>query len=604
MNWLRRPDVRYSLILAAVAVVLWAPRLRGSIDLRFDAGVYYILGTSIAEGKGYRLLNEPGEISALQYPPLLPAVVAVEQKLLGTSDPAVVGQALRLTYFALFVVYSLGVYRLASRFLSPGYGFVVALICTLSCDMLYLSDLLQAELPFVTMTVLFALAARVGRDDGTERDSPARFVLAALLGIATFLIRSAGIGLLAAWVGESVFRRQWKRAALQCVVAAIPFVAWQAWCSHVRHSAEYANPTYAYQRLPYQFYNVSYAENLLLVDSFKPELGRIGPVKMARRVAKNAIAMPPSIGESMAAAQAVGGWMIHWINEKAGRTPQNSLIPWRILNVGSWGFGIITLTGAVVLAVRRRWFVPLYVAATLGLICLTPWPDQYLRYLASAAPFLAICLITSLSGARECFAKRPEGFARRVGTGAAVALAGLVPVMGAVGIAWIYGGYRAPLVPGEPKLFYVAEDWAGWSEALRWVDAKAGDNDVIATANPHLLNLYTGRKSVMPPMEVDTAKALRYLDSVPVRYVIVGDFRFLNVDLRYAGPAVYKNPLAWNLVFTSLDTKTKIFERTSVPTEIATQRPTTAATTKPATQPQRSTMMKGVNNVRPLAATD
>src|SRR3954471_14397457 len=91
MGQIRRADVRYPAILLIIAAALWAPRLRGPIDLRYDAGVYYILGTSLAEGRGYRLLSEPGEISALQYPPLLPAVVAVEQKLLGSSDPAVVG---------------------------------------------------------------------------------------------------------------------------------------------------------------------------------------------------------------------------------------------------------------------------------------------------------------------------------------------------------------------------------------------------------------------------------------------------------------------------------------------------------------------------------
>ena len=49
MDLLRRPDVRYPLILAAVALAMWAPRLRASIDLRYDAGVYYILG-NIAGG--------------------------------------------------------------------------------------------------------------------------------------------------------------------------------------------------------------------------------------------------------------------------------------------------------------------------------------------------------------------------------------------------------------------------------------------------------------------------------------------------------------------------------------------------------------------------
>ena len=30
--------------VVALAVALWLPRLRGPLDLRFDAGVYYILG--------------------------------------------------------------------------------------------------------------------------------------------------------------------------------------------------------------------------------------------------------------------------------------------------------------------------------------------------------------------------------------------------------------------------------------------------------------------------------------------------------------------------------------------------------------------------------
>jgi len=64
-------------ILVALSASLWLPRLRGPLDLRYDAGVYYVLGTSLAEGRGYRLLSEPGAIQAVQYPPLLPALVAV-----------------------------------------------------------------------------------------------------------------------------------------------------------------------------------------------------------------------------------------------------------------------------------------------------------------------------------------------------------------------------------------------------------------------------------------------------------------------------------------------------------------------------------------------
>src|SRR6516162_5952121 len=85
----RMHDAACLAVLIVVAVLSWIPRLRGPIDLRWDAGVYYVLGTSIANGQGYRLLNEPGQIEAIQYPPGLPALVAAHQIALRSSDPRV-----------------------------------------------------------------------------------------------------------------------------------------------------------------------------------------------------------------------------------------------------------------------------------------------------------------------------------------------------------------------------------------------------------------------------------------------------------------------------------------------------------------------------------
>jgi hypothetical protein len=78
-------------ILVLLVVALGLPRFQGPIDLRWDGGVYYVLGTSLAEGKGYRLLNEPGEIQANQYPPLFPLIIAAQQLVLEASAPLVAG---------------------------------------------------------------------------------------------------------------------------------------------------------------------------------------------------------------------------------------------------------------------------------------------------------------------------------------------------------------------------------------------------------------------------------------------------------------------------------------------------------------------------------
>src|SRR2546426_5877337 len=112
MKRARYIDIGCISLLVVCQILLSVPRLRGPLDLRYDAGVYYVLGTSLAEGKGYRLLNEPGAIQAIQYPPLLPLVAAAHQWITASTDPAVAGHWLRLSFALLFLAYVVGIHQL------------------------------------------------------------------------------------------------------------------------------------------------------------------------------------------------------------------------------------------------------------------------------------------------------------------------------------------------------------------------------------------------------------------------------------------------------------------------------------------------------------
>lgn len=114
------------LILSVIMIASWIPRFSGPIDLRWDAGVYYVLGTSLAEGKGYRLCNEPGEIRAVQYPPGLPALVALEQIALHSNDPVLVGRWLRVSWCVLSVAYIIFTFLLGRLFLPRPYAFLLS----------------------------------------------------------------------------------------------------------------------------------------------------------------------------------------------------------------------------------------------------------------------------------------------------------------------------------------------------------------------------------------------------------------------------------------------------------------------------------------------
>jgi hypothetical protein len=537
------PNVRNALVLLGLALLLWLPRLQGPIDLRYDGGVYYILGTSLAEGHGYRLLNEPGDIQAIQYPPLLPAWVAIHQWLLRTSDAAVVGPWLRFSFCLLFILYIQAVYRMALAFLAPPSALAVGLITTLYLHSYFLSDLLFAEIPFALVATLFILFNR-------WNDSPHGFALTALCGVAAYGLRSAGVALLAAWVAESLLQRHWKQSALRAAVALVPILAWHVYISRVTSDPEYEHPAYTYQREPYQYYNVSYVDNILLVDPFRPELGAVTPAVLAKRVAGNLALMPTSLGEGVTAGKTFWTWLLGHV------FPAPSWVAMLPITLVGW----LVVAGGAVWFVRRQWFVPLYILASVVLICLTPWPGQFTRYLTPLTPLFAVALLLGLTAFRG-FARKHWSVAGQRGSWAAAGLV-LGLVLGTEAVTTLHAfKYRHEHGTAQRRLFFYDEKWAAFDAALAWLRQHAEPGAVLATSAPHWAYLETSLHAVMLPMEADRDKAEQLMESVPATYVLVDELEFLDVARRYAAPAVRGHPDRWRLVFCVPNTNTCVYQR-------------------------------------------
>ena len=197
------------------------------------------LGTSLATGHGYRILSEPGSPEALQYPPLLPAFVALHERVLGSTDPAVVGPWLRISFAALFLGYALATLALARRYLRAGFAVLAVALSLLQINTLFISDLLFTEIPFALFSVLFVLVAL---DDRLASRRWLRETLSFVLVTAGFLLRTAGLALFCAWVLESLLRRQWGLTLMRLILCAIPVLLWQAHVTRVRGSYEYSHP--------------------------------------------------------------------------------------------------------------------------------------------------------------------------------------------------------------------------------------------------------------------------------------------------------------------------------------------------------------------------
>lgn len=547
----RRPRlvVLHALLLLLATCAHWLPRLSGPIDLRYDAGVYYVLGTSLAEGRGYRLLNEPGAIHAIQYPPLLPAWVALHQLALGTDDPLVVGKALRASSFVLSLLYALAALALARRHLRPWPAFLAALLAVLHFHTVFLQDLCFSEVPFALVTLGFFLA------HGSA--SARRRALAPGLAVLAFLLRSAGIALLAAWTLEALVAREWRRLAGRTLVAGACVLAWQGWVWSVTHGPEYRAPAYAYQRAPYQFYNVSYAENVALRDPFAPEKGRITALALARRSLANAPRLVLGLGESVSAPQGCWEWPLRSMARRTGVE-----LPHGPIRLVLGLLGLVVLSGLGLLYREGRVVLALFVACSLGLVALLPWPSQFERYLTPLVPLLALALLRAL----QALPARASGYAAS-GVAALVILQGdtLRRTFAVYHHELRLQGAAAEPVAARAFLFEEKENWRAFYDALGWLARHTPTDALVASTSPHLVWLHARRQAIMPPYEADAERAAALLDSAAVDLVVLDRLAFLDVVERYARPALARHPERWECVYADPDGRIEILRRRRAP---------------------------------------
>ena len=520
--------------------------------------MYYILGTSLAEGKGYRLLNEPGEIEAIQYPPLLPLVVALHQKLLGTSDFLVVGPWLRLFYFFLSLCFTIAVYLLIRLYLSPAFALPAALVSSFYFFVYYWSDTLYADIPFALATVIFVLCNH-------KPNRAACRIAAGVIAAVAFLLRTAGIALLAAWVAESLLLGRYRQIFFRAGVALVPVLIWQSHIIRVQNSHQYRTPGYAYQRAAYQYANVTYAENSSLIDPFKPELGRITTAEMLRRVGKNLAAMPIRLGEPVSSPLSFGHAQLKWLLSLCG---SNKPPPWQLVTFPLALIGCLTIAGIVLLWTRLGWFIPIYIAIYVLLTCMAPWSDQFPRYLMPLTPFLALSLFHLLAVVAEWRGRQTSSWYGKASLGLTLLLLAMIFLAQGLTLVQTYARGRGLAtyydVSGKEikfPLFYYDPQWEMVNTALEWLRRRAQPGEVIAATAPHSAYLRTGLKAVLPPLEVDSDQAQRLLDSVPVRYVILDVLGSPGISERYTTPTIEKNSRLWKLIYTAPGGGARIYER-------------------------------------------
>lgn len=521
------------LLIGAAALASWWPRWGGPIDLRWDGGAYYILGTSLARGEGYRILSEPGGLSSSLHPPLVPAFVAAHELLLRTTDPVVVGRALRVTVALCSAAYAIVVFLLLSASLPRALAAAVTLVGVLQPQYVYFTDALYAEAFFGLFTIVFFVVRRYRRDT-------LGFVVCGVCAVLAYEARTAGIALLAAWVVDHALKKETRRALTALVVSALLVASWTSWIKAVESSPEYRHPAYAYQTEPWVYFNVSYARNLLTYfDPWRPELGPLTPSGFVRRVAPNLRGLPRSIG------QAVSTW----------EAPGALALP----------LGILVLGGLLLQAVRREFAVVLYVVLSLAAMCATPFHKQFARYLLPLYPLLALALFELLAWATVQARSRWPVLPAALGTAIPWLVIVVIALRTTSEVRGMYANWHHDVAYEQHgqavryRLFYYRPEGADLDAALDWLDRRAAPDDTLAAGDPQWVYLRTGRRCVVPPFVLDGRQGQQLIDSVPVKYLLApvkpGPYD------RFTTPLLAANPDSWRRVWRGANGTLDVYER-------------------------------------------
>jgi hypothetical protein len=346
----------------------------------------------------------------------------------------------------------------------------------------------------------------------------------------------------------------------------VAVATWQVYVHQVKSGAEFSRPAYSYQRAAYQFYNVGYIENMSYVDPFRPELGLARRRDLVDRLGTNLQAIPTALGE---AATLQRGWYVGEVARVRERFPALTPPDWMI-SATVWVLSAMVLGGLVLLARAGHWLPVVYVAGSIALIVVTPWPAQFSRYLVPLAPILALAFVWApAEAARRAGESNARGW--RAASLVGHTMIAFVLVQEVYTVYKLFTKHHQPAEMTDEggnihhyRLFFYDLPWRLHDEGLDWLGRQKSHQAIIATSTPHLAYLRTGMRAVMPPYEIDSVKAAELLDGIPVTYLVVDQLSFLDVSRRYAAPVPRAATAQWPQVYAMSDSGPRIYRRAAV----------------------------------------
>jgi hypothetical protein len=484
-----------ALVVLLVASPIYLLRLNDAAGLVVDDAWYVMLARALATGQGYTLVNAPIEGILPGYPPGFPAMLSIVFRL-RSSFPENVRLLKSVSILAMFGVGFLSYLHARRRHVTRELAACVATAVTVTPAFVFLAtSTVMTECVFTLLQLATILLIHRTTDLENSRGSDVLTATAGLMAAATVLVRSAGIALPLAVGLWLIKERRWKRAA---VFGATATACLLPWLVYARVNA----PTLEAQSLHGGSIVYSYGEQVRMRWAGYPGAGMATAVDLPARVATNVgdvtlrsmvgllaplvLRAPEESGEEIAALGGAVGLMRGSMGSAGATMGMSALL------------SVLVLAGFVRAARHRVTAAEFLVATTLAIIAI--WPFWTFRFLVPLLPYLMVYLVDG------------------VATLASLAVARIM-ILCLIGLNISdhvrYVINARDLAASTPVSWLVQARET--DEALKWMSAHLGP-EVVATTNPGLVYLRTGRKTIAFDKPLDDwsvwrTRGVRYIAS-------------------------------------------------------------------------------------------
>jgi hypothetical protein len=483
---------RFALPLAgflcfAVALTFYILRLDRTVGMFVDDAWYVLLAKAIATGHGYTIVNSPTPGILPLYPPGFPALLAIVFKI-APDFPQNVWLLKSVSIAAMMGVGLVTFWYFRRGRQVPGHlALAIATATTLSPPLVFLATSSVMSEAVFTLSFMLTIALVERGVQLEERSRIVRFLIpAGVVGSYAFLTRSIGVALLGSVVLYLLKLRQLRSAV---VFSGTVILCVAPWLMYSRTHA----PTPEQRDEQRGMITLNYGTAFWQRKAGSRRTGEITLSELPARVWNNLSTMMTRDAGEMTVAKVF--YIFQESDAGAG--------------VVSFIIGLFCIVGYISAVRQKVTLAEIAVPAMLMIVLLWPW--ETLRFVLPMTAFAVFYLLLGLRSVYYLHLKLRQE-AKNPAWAALTILAGVVIFFNIYGnVSYLVTKHKSPA--GESQL---GDSFAENEGVLHFINERLPDDAIIASGNPALIYLYTGRKTIASD---EIAKNWNTWNRVGVRYL-------------------------------------------------------------------------------------